>query len=198
MKDTYFSTRDLVMIPLFTAITVALGFLYIPLPFTPVPVTGQSLGAMLAGSILGAKRGALSMAVFLALVAVGAPVLAGGRGGFGILLGPSGGYIVGFMLGAFVIGLLAGKLRKLRGGFWWLVVANGIGGIVGIHASGVVWLAIVTHRGLVDALALGSVPFLPGDMLKVLASAIITQGVFAAYPIERLLDRSKPSLPGAN
>ncbi|MDO8670005.1 MAG: biotin transporter BioY [Dehalococcoidia bacterium] len=198
MKESPFSTRDIVMIPLFTAITVALGFLYIPLPFSPVPVTGQSLGAMLAGSILGAKRGALSMVVFLALLAVGAPVLAGGRGGFGWLVGPSGGYIFGFVVGAFVIGLFAKSLSNLRGGFWWLVVANVIGGIVGIHVPGVVWLAIVTHRSLVDALVIGSVPYLPGDLLKVLASAIIAQGVYAAYPMERLFPRSKPSLPEAN
>ncbi|TAK31930.1 MAG: biotin transporter BioY [Chloroflexota bacterium] len=193
MQAARFNTRDLVMVPLFTAIMIALGFLYIPLPFTPVPITGQSLGAMLAGSILGAKRGALSMVVFLALVAVGAPVLAGGRGGFGILVGPSGGYILGFLLGAFLVGLLTQALRNRRGGFWWILISNGIGGIVGIHAPGIVWLSVVTHRSLFDALMVGSVPFLPGDMLKILAAAVIAQGVFAAYPMERLFAHGKPS-----
>ncbi|MBI2864078.1 MAG: biotin transporter BioY [Chloroflexi bacterium] len=199
LKEPRFSTLDIVMVPLFTAIMVALGLLYIPLPFTPVPITGQSLGAMLAGSILGAKRGALSMLVFLLLVAVGAPVLAGGRGGFGILVGPSGGYIFGFLVGAFITGLLAESLRNRRGGLgFWLVVANLIGGIIGVHAPGVVWLAVVTHRTLLEALALGSLPFLPGDLVKVVAAAIIAQGVYAAYPIERLFGSGRPAMPEAN
>lgn len=198
MTQTRFSTRDIVLVALFAALTVALGFLYIPLPFTPVPVTGQSLGAMLAGCILGRRLGSLSMGVFLALVAIGAPVLAGGRGGFGILVGPSGGYIIGFLIGAFLVGFFAERLRERRAGFWGILGASVVGGIIGVHVPGVIWLAFVTHRGLIDALAVGSVPFLPGDLLKVLAAALIAQGVYAAYPVERWLARSTPSAPGAS
>ena len=88
------NTRDIVLIALFAAIMAVLGvFPPITLPLVGVPITAQSLGVMLAGGILGAKRGAMSMALFLILVAVGLPLLAGGRGGFGVFLGPSGGFL---------------------------------------------------------------------------------------------------------
>jgi biotin transport system substrate-specific component len=84
----------MVYVAMFTAVMCVLGFLPpIPLPFSPVPITAQTLGVMLAGSILGARLGGLSLVVFLLVVAVGAPVLSGGRGGFSVLLGPSAGYL---------------------------------------------------------------------------------------------------------
>ena len=84
------TTRDIVLIALFAALTAALG-LFPPIYVFAVPITAQTLGVMLAGSVLGSKRGGLAMLLFLVLVAVGAPILAGGRGGFGIFASPSGG-----------------------------------------------------------------------------------------------------------
>ena len=92
MAKKTLETREIVYAAFFVGVTVVLGFFIIPV--YPVPVTGQSMGPMLAGSVLGGKMGALSMIVFDLLVAAGAPILSGGRGGLGILLGPTGGYIV--------------------------------------------------------------------------------------------------------
>jgi biotin transport system substrate-specific component len=193
MIETRFSPRELTMVALFAALTVALGFLYIPLPFTPVPVTGQSLGIMLAGCILGKRLGTLSAVVFLSLVAIGAPVLAGGRGGLGVLFGPSGGYLFGFILAAFSLGWLAEKLHRQPGAFWRLLVAVVICGIVAVHIPGVLYLSFVTHRSLLEAMAVGSLPFLAGDLIKALAAVVITEGVYAAYPMERIFARPTAS-----
>jgi biotin transport system substrate-specific component len=95
------STKDIVHIALFAALTAALGlFPPLTLPVIGVPITAQSLGVMLAGSIIGSKRGALALALFLLLVAIGLPLLAGGRGGVGVFLGPGGGFLLAWPLGA--------------------------------------------------------------------------------------------------
>ncbi len=102
------STRDLVLAALFTAIIIVLGLIPpVPLAFLPVPITAQSMGVMLAGCIIGAKRGALAYVFLVILVAVGLPVLSGGRGGLAVLTGPTAGYILGWIVGSFVTGQIA-------------------------------------------------------------------------------------------
>ncbi len=111
------NTRDLVLIALFAAIIVVLGLIPpITLGFIPVPITAQSMGVMLAGCILGAKRGAFAFLLFILLVAIGLPVLSGGRGGLAVFAGPSGGFILGWVVAAFVTGLIAAALRPGRPG----------------------------------------------------------------------------------
>ena len=96
------TTRDIVLSALFTAIIIVLGFIPpVPIPLLPVPITAQSMGVMLAGCIIGAKRGAAAYALLVLLVAVGLPVLSGGRGGLNVLMGPTGGYIFGWIIGTF-------------------------------------------------------------------------------------------------
>lgn len=198
MSESRFVPRELTMVALFAALTVALGFLYIPLPFTPVPITGQSLGVMLAGCILGRRLGTLSVVVFLSLVAVGAPVLAGGRGGLGVLFGPSGGYLFGFIVAAFLVGWFTESFYGRPKAFWRLLVANVIGGIIAVHIPGVLYLSFTTHRSLLEALVGGSVPFLAGDLLKALAAVVIAEGVYAAYPMERIFARRASPSPETN
>ena len=101
------SIKDDVHIALFAALTATLGLVpALALSVTGVPITAQSMGAMLAGSVLGARRGALSQLLFLALVAIGLPLLAGGRGGLGVFLGPSAGFLLGWVPAAAGIGFL--------------------------------------------------------------------------------------------
>jgi biotin transport system substrate-specific component len=108
-------SRDLAYIALFAAIVAALGLLPpVPVPGIPVPITAQTLGVMLAGSVLGARRGGLALLVFLAVVAVGLPVLSGGRGGLGVFVGPSAGFLYSWPLAAFVIGA-----ATTSPGHWW-------------------------------------------------------------------------------
>ncbi len=175
------STRDLVMIALFAALTAALGlFPPLTLPVTGVPITAQSMGVMLAGALLGARRGGLALLLFVALVAAGLPLLAGGRGGLGVLQGPGGGFILGFPVAAFVVGWLFqrhGGAPSLGLSIAYIL----IGGIGVLYLIGVPWLAVVAKLGLGKALV-GSAAFLPGDVLKAVLTALIARQVRRARP----------------
>lgn len=157
------SIRDLTYSGLFAALIIVLGYVSVPLPFSPVPVTGQSLAIMLAGSILTTRQASYSVLTFLFLGIIGVPVFAGGTAGIGVVLGPRGGYLIGFLAGAIVISLLKGTGKQLS----LLAIANVVGGIVVIYALGVTWLSVVTGMGLTQAIAAGALPFIPGDIAKV-------------------------------
>jgi len=181
------NTRDLVLVALFAAIVVVLGLIPpITLGFIPVPITAQSMGVMLAGCIIGAKRGALAFLLFVLLVAIGLPVLSGGRGGLAVFAGPSGGFILGWAVAAFVTGLIAERFvhpgnsegRQFVGFF----LASVIGGIVVLYAIGVPWLATVTGTPLIAA-ATGSLVFIPGDLLKAAIATLAARAVYAGYPL---------------
>jgi biotin transport system substrate-specific component len=176
------TTRDLVYVAVFAALVAALGLIPpIPLPFIPVPITAQTLGVMLAGSLLGARRGAFALVLFLGLVSVGLPVLSGGRGGFGVFLSPSGGFLIGFPLGAFTVGWLVERWWK-RLNIGLALVATAIGGIVVIYTLGIPWLAMMGQISLSRA-AVGSLVFIPGDLVKAVIAAIATVNVRRSYPL---------------
>jgi biotin transport system substrate-specific component len=176
------STRDIVYIALFAAIVAALGvFPPIVLPLIGVPITAQSLGVMLAGSVLGAKRGGLAIVLFLALVAVGMPILAGGRGGFGVLLGPSGGFLFGWPIAAFVIGWMIERSWS-RLDVWRGFGINVLGGIVVMYLCGIPWIAVVAETSLWQAF-IGVMGFLPGDVIKAAVAAFVAVTVKRSYPI---------------
>ncbi len=175
------SARDLALIAIFAGIIAALGI--VP-AFTPpgfaVPITAQTLGVMLAGSIIGARRGGLSLVLFLALVAAGLPLLAGGRGGLSVFTGPSVGFLLAWPVAALVIGWLAqrgGPSYKLH----WGIAANVLGGIVVVYAGGIVGLSLVLDLSLASA-AIATWVYLPGDAVKVVVAALVARGVHAAYP----------------
>jgi biotin transport system substrate-specific component len=172
--------QDIVYIALFAALTAVLGLLpRIDFAVVPVPITAQSLGPMLAGSILGWRRGGLSQALFVLLVAMGLPILTGGRGGLGIFAGPSAGFVLGFPVAAAVIGLITERFwRNLT--FLKAFGANLFGGILVLYACGVPVLAIML--GSFQA-ALGSAIFLPGDCLKAGIAALIALFVKRGYPL---------------
>ena len=161
--------RDLALIILGSLFVAALAQVEIPLPFTPVPITGQTFGVLLVGAALGSKRGAAALALYLAEGAIGLPFFAGGAHGLSILTGATAGYLVGFVVAAFVIGHLAehGLERSARTSFIPFFV-----GTVIIYAFGVSWLAIVLGN-FSKALALGLIPFLLVDTIKLLAAAIV-------------------------
>lgn len=160
---------DFIYAALFAALTGVLGFVSIPLPFSPIPVSGQSLGVMLAGSILTARQAALSILIFILIGAVGVPIFSGFTGGIGALVGPRGGYYIGFLIGAAVIAWTRGQNHHPGR----LALANIIGGIIIVYAAGVVWLSLVTGMGLQKAVLAGAFPFIPGDLFKVFAATVI-------------------------
>lgn len=172
-------TKSLVYIALFAALTAALAlFPPIPMPVTGVPITAQSMGPMLAGAILGAKRGFLSQVLFLVLVAVGLPLLAGGRGGFGVFPGFTGGFLIGWALAALFIGW---AMSRLSGGFAAQLAVVIAGGIGIIYLIGTPWMAAVLGMEAGKAV-MAMAPFVPGDILKAVLTVLIARGVRKAYP----------------
>ena len=171
---------DIARVAVFAAVVAVLGLPSGFAVFGAVPITAQTLGVMLAGAILGARRGAISMLVLLALVALGLPLLAGGRGGIGVFVGPSAGYLLGWVVGAFVIGAVVhARGRRLT----WLRTSLGVvaGGIVTVYAFGVPIQAAVTRLPLAET-ALQSMVFLPGDIIKAAIAVAITMTLVRAYP----------------
>ncbi|AEJ41131.1 BioY protein [Sulfobacillus acidophilus TPY] len=155
----------------------------IPLPFTPVPVTGQTLGVLLVGGALGSRLGAASLALYLGEGAIGLPVFAGGVGGLPV--GPTGGYLVGFVLMAYVVGYLAERGWDRSWGRSFLAMV--LGEIV-LYAVALPWLGLFV--GMHRVLALGFLPFISGDALKMM----IAGGLF---PAAWKLVGSRPSQPDA-
>ncbi|MYL35125.1 biotin transporter BioY [Pontibacillus yanchengensis] len=174
--------RTMIYASLFAAIVGALGLLP-PLitPFTPVPITAQTLGVMLAGSLLGAKKGGLSLLVFVLLVMVGAPLLSGGRGGLGVLFGVSGGYILSWPIGAFVIGYLVERFWS-RMNIGLFILANLIGGVIVVYAMGVTYLSIITDTTWGQA-AWSALIYIPGDLVKVVVASVIARQMMRVYPL---------------
>jgi biotin transport system substrate-specific component len=177
-------TRDAVLIAAFAAITIVLGAIPpLSVPVIPVPITAQTLGVMLAGAILGARRAFLALGLFVLLVALGLPVLAGGRGGISVFAAPSGGFILAWPVGAAIVGAILS--RSARPSPLLLAAANLIGGIVAIYAIGIPWLAATAHLPLARA-ALGSLVFVPGDLVKALIAVAICRWLDRAYAPMRL------------
>ncbi|MEJ6555066.1 biotin transporter BioY [Microbacterium esteraromaticum] len=175
-----FDATALARVAVFAAIIAVLG---LPGGFTVfgiVPITAQTLGVMLAGAILGPRLGAASVAVLLALVAVGMPLLAGGRGGFGVFVGPSAGYLLGWLVGAAVIGLIVHRAGR-RPTLWRTAIGILVGGILVVYALGIPVQALVTGLPL-GATALTSLAFVPGDLLKAALATAIVLSLVRAYP----------------
>lgn len=171
------SGRSIARIALFAALIVVLGMVTIPLP-GGVPITAQTLGVMLAGAVLGPRRGPLAVLLVLVLAAVGLPVLAGGRGGIGVFVGPTAGYLVGWVFGVIVIGLIVHSSRIT----WWrTALGTVVGGILVVYLFGIPVQALVLGTDLVPT-ALSTVVFLPGDLLKAAAATALTVALVKAYP----------------
>lgn len=180
-------TRDLVLVALFAAIIVALGLLPpVPVPFIPVPITAQSLGVMLAGAILGAKRGTLAVGLVILLVAVGLPVLSGGRGGLAVFTGPTVGYLIGWLPAAFIIGFISERfVKNEQSGFAQIAgffIAAVIGGIVALYLCGTIGLVLMKNLPFFPTL-IGSLSFVPGDLVKAGIAALAARAVQVGYPL---------------
>lgn len=177
--------RTVTHIALFAALIAVLGLVPPISLMSGVPITAQSLGIMLCGTVLGARRGGLAVLLFVALVALGLPLLAGGRGGLGVFASPTVGFVVGFPVAAFVAGLVVEKWAAPIG----VAALAGavLGGIVVLYAFGITGMALVLDKSLPEA-ALLITPFLAGDALKAGIAALITRGLARVRP-DALLSR---------
>jgi len=144
----------------------------VQLPFTPVPVTGQVLGVLLSGVLCGRVYGGLSQTLYVGLGAAGLPWFAGFTGGLGVLSGVTGGYLVGFVVAAELIGRASDRYVAARR-FAPQLCLMALGAML-ILICGAAWLSVVLQTGFRQAVLLGVVPFLPGDALKVLIAASLS------------------------
>lgn len=167
-----FNVRSMALCALFAAITAVLSQLVIPIG--PVPISMSTLAVFLAGGLLGVRDGTISQLIYLLIGAVGVPVFSGFSGGLGKLAGPTGGYLIGYIFMALVIGLLVPHCgNKLR----YLIPVFTLGLLV-CYAFGTVWYIVITHTGIGAAMTTCVVPFLPGDAVKIVVSAFLTTKLY--------------------
>lgn len=165
--------RHIALIAIGTLLIIATTRISIPLAFTPVPITGQTFGVLLVSGALGFRRGIASIALYVLIGAIGLPVFAEGKSGTSVILGATGGYIVGFLVAGSLVGRLAelGWDRKIVGALGAMAIGN-----VVIYLVGVPWLMAVAHFDLATGIAKGLTPFLIGDGIKLILAA-------AAFPV---------------
>lgn len=178
--------KNLTHIALFAALIAVLGLAPKIDLISGVPITAQSLGVMLCGTVLGAKRGALAASLFVVLTLIGLPLLSGGRGGLGLLAGPSIGYFLGFIAAAYVTGLVVERWSASIA-----IAAFGgalLGGVIVEHALGIIGMSIMLGKTLPEAFLL-DLPFLPGDLIKAGLAALVTASIAQMRP-GALLSRS--------
>lgn len=154
----------------FAGLTALSAQIRIPLPFTPVPITGQTFAVLLSGAVLGWMAGGSSQILYLAMGAVGWPVFAGGSGSWEIVTGATGGYLIGFILAAMLVGWLAEQRQDRH--FLTTVTAFGVGTLV-IYFCGVTGLLLSTEMNLTAAIANGVAPFIVGDLVKAGAAGLL-------------------------
>ncbi len=176
---------------LFAALLAVLGLIpKIDLPLG-VPITMQTLGVMLAGCLLGPKRALQALLLFLLAVALGLPLLSGGRGGLGVFMAPSSGYLLGWPVGAWVTGIIMAWLTQ-----WQTThspnrsavhafVASALGGLLMVHVCGVIGLVLIANLSWQQAL-LGTLVFVPGDLIKCALTAMVVHTVARGLPDWRL------------
>jgi biotin transport system substrate-specific component len=179
-RRSVFDASDLARVAVFAALIAALGLPGSFSVFGGVPITAQTFGVMLAGAILGPRLGALSVLALLALTAAGLPLLAGGRGGLSVFVGPSAGYLVGWIAGAFVVGLIVHSAAR-KPTAWRTALAMLVGGILVVYAFGLPVQSLVTRLSLAQT-ALASLVFVPGDLVKAALATITVSTLLRAYP----------------
>lgn len=172
--------RNLTHIALFAALIAALGVVpQITLAFG-VPVTAQTMGVMLAGAVLGAKRGAAATLLVIGLVALGLPLLSGGRGGLGVFVGPTVGFLVGWLPAAYVTGLFVEHIRLPWTGLT-AGIGAALGGILVLYPLGALGMSLVLGQPFLQAMKLVTV-FVPGDLLKAAITGMLVAALARARP----------------
>ena len=163
------STQKLTLCALFCALLCVCSQIQIPLP--PVPLSLSLLAVHLCGALLGSRSGAASVAAYVLLGAAGVPVFAGFSGGFSVLIGPTGGYLFGYILCAWLVGRLTARFGFSRCS---LILSMAAGTFL-CYVPGTAWFMLVTGSSFAASLSSCVLPFLPGDLLKVLFAAFLSR-----------------------
>lgn len=197
-NKSYNKTASLVLCGLFAALTAICAYINIPLGFTPIPMNLAMLAVFLSGGILGKKYGTVSIIVYVLMGAAGLPVFAGFQSGLAVIVGPTGGFLAGYIATAFIVGFSldiyekrhtmsqnphrsggtshalcqtphASKRRKLA-----LCITSMFLGLIVCYALGTLWFMLLTGTGLYASLAACVLPFIPGDIIKIIAASLLT------------------------
>lgn len=175
-KYTGNKTFYLVITALFAAVIAVASWITVPLPFTPIPINLATLAVTLTGALLRYKYGTFSVIVYLLLGAVGVPVFAGFTGGLGHIAGPTGGYLVGYVTSALICGLAIEFLGKNETK-WWVTLTAAFLGTLSCYILGTIWFIVLTHNTLAAAMTMCVIPFLPGEVFKLIASVVIVSAL---------------------
>ncbi|MDD3194058.1 MAG: biotin transporter BioY [Oscillospiraceae bacterium] len=176
-----FSIKDMVLCALLAAMTGILS--QIGIPIGEVPINLALFSVFLAGGLLGSYKGAVSIAVYVMMGAVGIPVFSNFRGGLSVLVGPTGGYILGYLLAALVVGMVS---THWGDAFWKLAIGMA-SGLALCYLFGTAWFILLTGKGLVAALGACVIPFLPGDAAKIILAALLVPELKKAIQFSRRL-----------
>jgi len=172
--ETSNNLKPLVFAALFAALTAAVAPFKIPLGFTPVPITLQTLVVLMSGAMLGPVYGALAMILYVVVGALGLPVFAGGGSGIGAILGPTGGYLISYFIAAFAIGKVVQMRKEPK--YLDYIFAMIVGTLI-IYLLGASWGMVVTGLGVMAIIAGWVLPFIIGDTIKLLIAAYIAKTV---------------------
>lgn len=170
-----FSTQELTTMALLAALLCVSSYISIRLPISAVPITAQTLIVNMIALLLKPKKAGITIAVWILLGMVGLPVFSGGNGGFGVLAGSTGGYIIGYLAAAILISLMRGKENKILRN-----TVSVLTGILIIYAVGIPWMKAVMHLDWKAAFFTGMLPFLAGDIIKCIAAVSICKPLYRA------------------
>ena len=177
------------MTALIAALLCIAGPLTIPLPLSPVPITLLNLVLCISIYLIGWKQALISVLIYLLLGAVGLPVFASFRGGFSVLAGPTGGYLIGYLFFVLVSGILITKFPQKKA---WQAAVFAIGFLV-LYAFGSIWLSLQMNIDFAKSLLIGVVPYLPGDIAKIILAIIL--GPFLRSRIIRVVNTVSENYP---
>ncbi|MBO5166400.1 MAG: biotin transporter BioY [Lachnospiraceae bacterium] len=180
MKKNKFRTKNLTLVALMTAMLCIISPFAIPTVFSPVPITFCTLGIYLTVLILGMKKGTLSCLLYILLGLVGLPVFSGFSGGAGKLFGPTGGYFIGYVL----LCLIAGVFVDRYSNKWYMVLLGMLSGTIVCYLFGTLWLAYQMQLDFFSAAAIGVLPYIPADLIKMMLALLI------GTPVRKSLNRA--------
>jgi biotin transport system substrate-specific component len=179
-----FSVKEITLVGIFTALTAIFAQVSIPIPFSPVPITLSIFAVFMTSIILGKKCGTMSMLIYVLIGAIGVPVFAGLSGGFDIIAGPKGGYILSYPIMAFLIGMIIEKKKEASSTD---LIGILVVGLIICYSLGATWLAITIKADAAKAISVGVAPFLPLDLLKIVLAAVVGNQVRATLIKANLL-----------
>lgn len=167
-------TKKLIYCALFSAIIAIMS--QIAVPIQPVPLNMGIFGVLLCGGLLGKKYGTVSVIVYILLGMVGVPVFSGFRGGFGVIAGPTGGYIAGYIIIAFISGMVCEKTRKIKYMALFMTLS-----VIFCYCVGTAWYCLVMKSNIVSALMLCVIPFIPWDLIKIMLALFSVKKLQAIF-----------------